>query len=235
MKKVVKSILLVLLIGCSIAGNICLFSFYVHKANRPTLTFIGHASVKLKTTSGKVIYIDPYYPVGDYREPADYILITHGHSDHYNISLCTKADDCKTILWSAALKDGQYQVYDFDDVRIEAVPSGGNSNHSIQNCVGYIVTIDGVSIYHAGDTSMSEGKYEIAKKKIDYAMYPVDGVYDMDAEEATQVADLIQATHNIPIHGHNQEFYKQFQEFHAKGKILLMPGETISLESSSSK
>ncbi|MDD6038653.1 MAG: MBL fold metallo-hydrolase, partial [bacterium] len=55
------------------------------------MTFIGHASVKIKTTTGKVIYIDPYFPTKfSYREPADFILVTHGHSDHNNMSLCTQ-------------------------------------------------------------------------------------------------------------------------------------------------
>ena len=52
------------------------------------MTFIGHASVKIKTTTGEVIYIDPYFPTDSYKEPADVILVTHGHSDHNRVDLC---------------------------------------------------------------------------------------------------------------------------------------------------
>ena len=48
---------------------------------KPTLTLIGHASMKIKTAEGVVIYIDPYYD-GDYSEGADIILSTHEHFDH---------------------------------------------------------------------------------------------------------------------------------------------------------
>ncbi|MDD5934095.1 MAG: MBL fold metallo-hydrolase [Clostridiales bacterium] len=70
------------------------------------MTFIGHASVKIVTTSGKVIYIDPFYPTVSYREPADYILVTHSHSDHNVVRLCTKKPDCVEIHSWDALKDG---------------------------------------------------------------------------------------------------------------------------------
>lgn len=195
----------------------------------PTLTYIGHASVKLKTLEGDVIYIDPYYD-GDYSEPADYILVTHGHSDHYNLNKCTQAENCKVILWSDALIDGEYKSFELDNLAIEAVPSGDNRNHLLKDNVGFIITINGVSVYHAGDTSMNEGKDVIKEKIIDYAMYPVDGVYNMDSEEATQVADLIGATHNIPIHGYGDEYFEQALEFSPKGKLIVMLGQTIDLK-----
>lgn len=50
------------------------------------LTYFGRSSVKIKTASGLVVYIDPYAP-GDYSEPADLILVTHGHIDHNRVKL----------------------------------------------------------------------------------------------------------------------------------------------------
>lgn len=197
-----------------------------------TLTFIGRASVKLVTKEGKVIYIDPYYPLGDYSEPADYILITHEHSDHNDPSICTQNEGCEIIKWSDALVDGEYKSYDFGNIKVETVPSGGNINHSVTNCVGYIVTVDGVSVYHAGDTSMSDGLKTLIGKHIDYAMYPVDGEYNMGPEEASEVANMIGATNNIPIHGNYRLFAKQCEEFSADGKLVLTDGETIVLTAS---
>lgn len=195
----------------------------------PTLTYIGHASIKLKTSDGKVIYIDPYYSEDGYEEPADYILVTHIHDDHNQISKCKQNKGCQIIKWSDAVDDKQYKTFEFDNIKIEAVPSGGNSNHYVWSCTGYIVTIDGVSVYHAGDTSMSDGLKQIVGKKIDYAMYPVDGTYNMGPEEATEVADMIGATHNIPIHGIDKLYKLQFVAFHAKGKMVMNYGQTIAL------
>lgn len=195
----------------------------------PTLTYIGHASIKLKSVQGDVIYIDPYYD-GDYCEPADYILVTHAHNDHNKISQCTQAEGCKIIHWYDAFVNGEYKTFEFDHVKIEAVPSGDNANHNLWDNVGYIVTIDGVSVFHAGDTSMNEGKKVIAEKNIDYAMYPVDGTYNMGPEEATEVADLIGATYNIPIHGDGHRIIEQAMDFSPKGKLVVMIGQTIELK-----
>lgn len=193
------------------------------------LTFIGHASVKIKTTTGEVIYIDPYFPMYSYKEPADVILVTHGHSDHNNVDLCAKKENCKVIKWSDALIEGEYQVFELENIRIEAVPSGGNGLHSIKNNVGYIVTVDGVAVYHSGDTSFAEETKCIANKDIDYAMYTVNGVYTMGPEEATQMADYIGASVNIPIHGNGKQYWKQRKEFHADGTKRLFWGQTIFL------
>ncbi len=195
------------------------------------MTFIGHATVKIVTRKGTVIYIDPDFSKGDYSQPADYILVTHGHSDHNNVSKCKKAPGCKVIKWRDALVDGKYQTFDEEDVHIEAVPSGGNSLHDPMVCVGYIITVDGVSVYHAGDTVMYDGLKEIVGKHIDYAMYPVDEVYTMTPAEAGEVADMIGATYNIPIHGGGiKDFPRQCKEFKAKGKLSLHWGQTIYLK-----
>lgn len=196
----------------------------------PVMTYIGHASVKIISTEGNVIYIDPYFP-GDYEtDPADYILVTHGHDDHNQVSLCKQAEGCKVIKWTDALVDGAYQTFDYGNIKIEAVPSGGNVNHNVNSCVGFIVTVDGVSVYHAGDTSMTEDKNEIAKKHIDYAMYPIDGYYNMGPEEASEVAKLVGATNNIPIHGNGEHYAKQCEDFSANGKLVIGVGQSIVLK-----
>ena len=193
----------------------------------PRLTFIGHASIKIKATTGEVIYIDPYFPTKSYGEPADIILVTHNHSDHSRIDLCAKKENCKIIRWDDALIDGEYQVFEEGNIRIEAVPSGGNISHSLNNNVGYIVTVDGVNVYHGGDTSFAEETKCIADKKIDYALYTVNGVYTMDPEEATEMANYIGARVNIPIHGNGKEYWKQRRQFHAAGTKRMFWLQTI--------
>lgn len=194
------------------------------------MTFIGHASVKIKTTTREVIYIDPYFPTKfSYIEPADVILLTHDHYDHNNVSLCRQKKNCRVIKWSDALKNGEYQVFELDNIRIEAVPSGGNSNHSIKTNVGYLVTVDDKVVYHSGDTSFAKETRMLCKRKIDYALYTVNGAYTMGPQEATEMADYIGAKVNIPIHGNGKEYWKQRNQFHAKGAKRLIWGQTIFL------
>lgn len=199
---------------------------YQHKDGETAITYIGHASVKITTADGRIIYIDPNYE-GDYSDEADYILITHSHDDHQPRKEVTLKDNGTIISYKEALVDGEYKVFEYDNLKIEAVPAGGNPNHNIKFCVGYIVTVDDIVIYHAGDTSKIDQMAELAERKIDYAMYPIDGIYNMDAEEATEVAGIVGAAYNIPIHELDDNSEKKSDNFKAAGKLVLNYGDTI--------
>ncbi len=194
-----------------------------------TLTFMGHASVKLKSKAGKIIYIDPNSGTGNFSEPADFVLVTHAHDDHKPLDTVARKTECIQITTAEGIKNGVYQTFDYGDIQIEAVPAGGNENHVIGNGVGYIVTIDGVTIYHAGDTSMIEEMKQLTARKLDYAMFPIDGMYNMAATEATEVANLVGAKHNIPIHDMNDSNQHKEDNFTPEGRLILALDETISL------
>lgn len=194
----------------------------------PTLTYIGHASVKIVSKSGKVVYIDPNQD-GDYSDEADYLFITHDHGDHQPNRNVVLKKSCVRIEHGAAHpRPAIYESWDFGDIQLEAVPAS-NKNHDINQCVGYIVTVDGIKIYHAGDTSYLDSMRNLAEKKIDYAMYPIDGKYNMDAVEATRVAETVGARMNIPIHEFDPEGKKK-DKFLPEGKLVLKYGETVELK-----
>lgn len=198
------------------------------EAVHTTLTYIGHASVKIVAKDGTELLIDPNYEEWDWKaENPDIVIVTHGHGDHtpnYNL---TMSDECTFINYKDAHTGDSYESYDVGPYHIEAVPAG-NENHDIKYCVGYIVTVDGVSVYHAGDTSKLDSMSELADKNIDYAMYPIDGVYNMDAVEATEVAGMVGAKNNIPIHELNEDGQPAKEDnFTPDGKLVLSYGETI--------
>lgn len=199
--------------------------------NAPTLTFCGHAGIKIKSKDGHVLYIDPYFYQGDYSEKADIVLVTHGHDDHKPAPNVKLNDGGLLITWKEAHPDPDtYESGEYFGFQIEAVPAE-NSNHDIRYCVGYIVTVDGISIYHAGDTSMTPSMADLAAKSLDYACYPIDGTFNMDAAEATEVANLVGAKHNIPIHDFDKEGEpKKSENFNPEGKLVLELNETIALE-----
>ena len=194
------------------------------------LYYLGHASVRIETNQGIVIYIDPYAE-GDYSKPADIILQTHDHFDHNELSKVTKKDTCKIITQEQALVNGKYQKFSMFGVEIEAVEAY-NKNHKIDESVGYILTFDGLKLYHMGDTSTTQRMHELREENLDYVLLPTDGVYNMGPQEASECADLIAARYNIAFHtspapeGFSQETVDQFQ---AKGKLVLRPMKTIEL------
>ena len=162
------------------------------------LLYQGHGSFRLTTENGKVIYIDPYGGEG-YDEPADLILVTHQHPDHNQINLPVHGDDCVIYQNTDALIDGEYQMTDIAGVHIEAVQAY-NSNHPVDQCVGYLVTVNGKLLYFAGDTSKTVQMSELADRNIDYAFLPTDGKFNMDMPEAIECAEIIKAKHTVPVH-----------------------------------
>ena len=200
-----------------------------------SLLYIGHASIRITTPEDKVIYIDPYAP-GDYSAPADLILVTHDHYDHNNTGLIeNRAEDCEVITQNEALAGGEHQTFDLGYVTVEAVEAGNNPNHSITQCVGYVITLsDGYRVYFSGDTSTTAQMAELPD--IDIAFFCCDGQYNMGTEEAAQCAETVNADISIPYHTIVQEGVyfsrEQAEAFSAPNRMILEPGETLELQHS---
>ena len=193
------------------------------------LLFQGHGSLRLTAADGRVIYIDPYAGEG-YDKSADIILVTHQHDDHNQTKLVTKKPSCKIISNIEALEGGKHNTITVGDITIEAVEAN-NKNHDPKQCVGFIVTVDGIKIYFPGDTSKTKAMESFAGKKIDYALFPADGFYNMDLEEAAECAKLIGARVNIPIHLKPGELFdrQRAEAFNAPNRLIVAAGEEITL------
>ena len=194
----------------------------------PKLFYQAHGSFRLTTNDGRVIFVDPYVGEG-YDVPADFILVTHQHPDHNKVELCTQKSGCRVISNVEALAGGKHNSFDFDGVKVEAVEAA-NKNHDPKECVGYIITIDGVKIYASGDTSKTKQMETFAAMNLDYAVFPGDGFYNMGPEEAAECANIINAKHNILVHVKVDESVKEIAEkWDAPNKLVLEPGQEIEL------
>ena len=199
------------------------------------LLYMGHASIRITTAEDKVIYIDPF--AGDGYEPAaDLILVTHDHYDHTDLAKVTNRNpDCEIITWKEALRGGKHQSFDLGYAKVDAVEAGYNKNHDVRECVGYIITLsDGVQVYVSGDTSTTEQMPDLAERKIDYAFFCCDGVYNMDINEAAECAALVNAKHSIPYHviaADNGRFFDRetAEKFDVENRLIIDEGEEIEL------
>ena len=201
----------------------------------PKLFYQGHGSFRLTADDGLVIYVDPYAGEG-YDMPADVILVSHQHGDHNQISLVPQKEDCVIFSNREAIEAGQFHMrmhlddYDDKDFLVESVEAY-NKNHDPKQCVGFIITLDGIKIYASGDTSTTKQMEEFADMNLDYAILCGDGVYNMDLDEAAECARLIGAKHNIIIHIKPRALFDRdrAEQWDASNKLIIEPGEKIDL------
>ncbi|MDR2597162.1 MAG: MBL fold metallo-hydrolase [Treponema sp.] len=193
------------------------------------LLYQGHGSFRITTNNNSVIYVDPYAGKG-YDKPADIILVTHQHHDHNKVELVTQKPVCRLITNKEALEDGKHKMFDIAGIIIEAVEAG-NSKHDPKECVGYVITLDRIKIYAAGDTSKTSQMAELAEKQIDYALFPTDGIFNMGLAEAAECATLVGAKHNIPIHMNPLKLFDKSKaaKWNAPNKLIVKAGEEITL------
>ncbi len=168
--------------------------------------WLGHSSVKIK--GSRIVYIDPWKIKT--AEKADLILVSHSHYDHFSpddIEKIRKEDtvvlappDCLAPLGgnARAMKPGDTAVV--SGVTVTAVPAY-NVNKSFHprsdDCLGFLVTADGKTIYYGGDTDRIP---EMDQIRADIVILPVGGTYTMTAEEAAQAVNRIKPGLAIPIH-----------------------------------
>ena len=197
----------------------------------PKLLYQGHGSYRLTANDGRVIFVDPYKGKG-YDIPGDFILVTHQHSDHNKITHVTKKPDCRIISNAEALSGGRHNTFDLGDgLTIEAVEAN-NARHDPRECVGYIVTLGGVKLYCSGDTSTTEQMKSFAERNLDYALFPTDGIFNMEFAEAAECAKLVGAKHNIPIHMNPMKLFdrkKAAEKWEAPNKLIIEAGQEIEL------
>lgn len=171
-----------------------------------------HSSIRINKE--KVIYIDPFKINKNYND-ADIIFITHDHYDHYSeedIDKVIKEDTTIVIpkdLLKKLLKKGinknaiivaePNKEYETQGINFNTIPAY-NINKKFHpkenNWLGYIITINNVKYYVAGDTDITD---ENRKVKCDVAFVPVGGTYTMDFKEAARLINEIKPKIAVPI------------------------------------
>ena len=202
------------------------------------ILWLGHDAFRIDAE--KTIYIDPY-EIGE-GPKADLILITHEHFDHCSPDDVRKIQSSDTVIVtekdSAKKLTGDVRVIKPGDeisvgnIQIKGIPAYNTDKdfHPQKNgWLGFIVGVEGVKIYHAGDTDFIP---EMRDLEVDIALLPVSGTYVMTADQAIKAAMAIQPrTVAIPMHygaivGGEDDAVKFQQGLKGKMEVIILPKTT---------
>jgi len=193
------------------------------------LTWLGHSAFRITTPGGKVVVIDPWIlsnpvtpePLKKF-ERIDFMLISHGHSDHIAdaVELAKKhkpqiAAIYETCAWLQSKgvqnthpmnKGGTQKLGELEITMVNALHSGGIDDggavvYGGDPC-GYVVRLPGgFTVYHAGDTAVFGDMKIIGELYApDVSLLPIGDLFTMGPREAALAVRLLNVSHVIPMH-----------------------------------
>lgn len=172
-----------------------------------------HSSIRI--AKDKIIYVDPFKITKEYND-ADIIFCTHSHYDHFSEDdiIKVKNDDTVLVITPDCLDKAKNLGFDSKRIIIvepnrkykilgisfETVPAYNlekDYHKQENNWVGYILEINDITYYIAGDTDLIP---EVKSVNCDVAFLPIGGTYTMTAKEAANLANIIEPQIVIPTH-----------------------------------
>ncbi len=198
------------------------------------VSYHGHSIVKIET-EGKTILIDPFITGNELTDlnaedvKADVILLTHGHNDHVGDTveiakrsgaLVVAVAELATYLsWQGLnvhpMSIGGAYTFDFGTVKLTQAFHGSSYTENNEKIIytgmpaGLLLTIEGKTIYHAGDTGLFSDLKLIGRHEPDVAFLPIGDNFTMGPEDAAIAAEWVQAKLVVPIHYNTFPVIKQ--------------------------
>lgn len=188
------------------------------------ITFYGHSCFLVETAKARLL-IDPYLtdnPAAALRPEAvrcDYVLLSHGHEDHTcdALDIAKRCDATIVANYEIAeyfaakgarthgMNPGGGFNFPFGRVKLtlahhtSSMEAGLNPIYMGTPC-GILLTADGKTVYHAGDTAVFMDMQLIGRAGIDVAMLPIGDNFTMGPEDALLALDFLKPKLAVPMH-----------------------------------
>ena len=226
------------------------------------LSFHGQSTIYVESNDKKVI-VDPFISGNDKSDldeqtlDVDYIILTHGHGDHFGDVVELANRNHATVIGSAEVQGylttyhgiehahgmnigGKYQ-FDFGTVKfVQAFHSSSYTNKDgipvyLGMPMGVIIEAEGKTIYHAGDTGLfSDMKLIAERHPVDVCFIPIGDNFTMGIEDASYaINEFIKPKISVPIHYNTFPLIEQdpgkFKEAVSQGEVqILQPGDEVT-------
>lgn len=188
------------------------------------LRYFSHSAFEITTDSEQVILIDPFLDdnptcnvKSDEIEKCDFIVLTHAHGDHIGdafkiakrtnpLFICVNelANYCAEKGFTAHnMHIGGGYNFEFGRVKFTIAHHGSQTPEGTYagEPAGVILTIDGKTIYHTGDTGLFYDMKLIGElNKIDYMLLPIGDNFTMGIDDAVKAVEFVNPNVSIPIH-----------------------------------
>ncbi|MBN2260367.1 MAG: metal-dependent hydrolase [Clostridiales bacterium] len=216
------------------------------------LKYLGHAAFYIESNQFKAL-IDPFLRgnpqtksvPGDFKE-LSHIFVTHGHGDHLgdtveiarntNAKVISNAEiinyiTSKGIINVHPMHIGGRVKLAFGIVKMTPALHGSSIMEEGKiiyagNPAGFLIEVDGIKIYHAGDTGLTMDMKLLEEEKIDLAILPIGGNFTMDIYDAARAVEFIKPKAVIPIHYDTFDIIKaspeKFRELVKNTKVIIM-------------
>jgi L-ascorbate metabolism protein UlaG (beta-lactamase superfamily) len=224
-----------------------------------TITFHGHACFVLEA-AGRRLIIDPFLtgnPAADLgleRLPkVDAVLLSHGHGDHLGDAIPLAKRDGAIIVapyelaqfcqdhgaQAHAMHIGGAHTFAFGQVKLVPAFHGGqvhgdDAGRYTTTACGLVVTLEGRTVYHCGDTALTL-EMQLLAGRVDVMLVPIGDNYTMGIEDAARAVAFVQPRVAIPMHYNTFDVIRADPEAfrrHVAGRAqveVLAPGQSHSV------
>ena len=220
------------------------------------IRYLGHAAFHLSDGTTNIL-VDPFL-TGNPKAAAsadeveaDFILLTHGHADHFGdtVSIAKRTGATVIAITEIAEEISKEDVNVFDPnlggtvttdwgwvKLVPALHTSTTPNGTVTPPAGLLIHFGGVLTYHLGDTCLFSDMQLIARRgnHVDVAIVPIGGHYTMDRYDAVTAVEFIDPGTGIPVHydtfpplGTDAEAFKADVESQTGAEVVILaPGET---------